>query len=249
MEAATTSRAGEGAPRTTHVEARVSTDRHEAPPREWQWGDRHGGEIGEIYGLRWDGVVPGSLPLHVPPDRSPRVVRCRARAAAGRRRSGSTRSCPRRAGGSGERPNLWPAQSPPRSAAQCEPDEGGNQHAIRDAIRGHPDRAVSASRILMREAISMPSEMHSAPWRLAYRGGRSTRRLARWSPRPHWRSCSGLGRLARPRRSRSSRSSRRSAAKRAAPQRTRKPTAARHRRRGRVSIHHVRARSPTRGGT
>ena len=39
----TTSREGEGAPRTTHVEARVSTDRHEAPPREW-----HSGEIGTV---------------------------------------------------------------------------------------------------------------------------------------------------------------------------------------------------------
>jgi hypothetical protein len=133
---------------------------------------RHCGEIGEIDGRsmgdRWeiDGVrggrvVPGSAPWLAPPDRSPRAVRCHARAAEGRRRSGSTRSCPRRAGGSGERPNPVPALSPPRCAAQCAPDEGRNQHPIREAIRGHPDRAVSASLALMREAISIPSERHS----------------------------------------------------------------------------------------
>jgi len=183
---------GRGRPGRRTVEARVSTDQNAAPPRARValWGDR--GDRWEIDGVRGGRVVPGSAPWLAPPDRSRRAVRCRARAAEGRRRSGSTRSCPRRAGGSGERPNPVPALSPPRSAAQCAPDEGGNQHAIREAIRGHPDRAVSASLALMREAISIPSEMHSAPWRLAYRGGRSTRCLAMWRLRPHWRSYSVL---------------------------------------------------------
>jgi len=183
---------GRGRPGRRTVEARVSTDQNAAPPRALAalWGDR--GDRWEIDGVRGGRVVPGSAPWLAPPDRSRRAVRCRARAAEGRRRSGSTRSCPRRAGGSGERPNPVPALSPPRSAAQCAPDEGRNQHAIREAIRGHPDRAVSASLALMREAISIPSEMHSAPWRLAYRGGRSTRRLAMWRPRPYWRSYSVL---------------------------------------------------------
>ena len=152
---------GRGRPGRRTVEARVSTDQNAAPPRARValWGDL--GDRWEIDVVRGGRVVPGSAPWLAPPDRSRRAVRCRARAAEGRRRSGSTRSCPRRAGGSGERPNPVPALSPPRSAAQCSPDEGRNQHAIREATRGHPDRAVSASLALMREAISIPSERQS----------------------------------------------------------------------------------------